>query len=286
MGFSVRASLEQFSLPHPSGAGQLKISVAAPVVVSDAAAPVLYVVDGDVLFGIAAELARTLTSVAGFPAYYVVGIGYDADYANFLKLRTADLTPSLSDEAAAGMGAVGTVIGADRNGGAGVFLDFLVDTLRPQVAARYPGTVGAAQILFGHSLGGLFASDVLLTRPNAFSGFIISSPSLWWGGFSILRKLPAFAQLLAGQPRVFIDVGGKEQDSPTNVPEGMGVTLEEARAQIMSARMVDSAREFAEALKHAGVADLKHMVFADEDHVSVAPAALIHGMRFALGEQD
>jgi len=50
--------------------------------------------------------------------------------------------------------------------------------------------------------------------------------------------------------------------------------------------MVDAAREFAEALKHSGVADLKHMVFADEDHVSVAPAALIHGMRFALGEQD
>jgi len=289
MGFSVRASLEQFSLPHPSGAGQLTISVAAPAVVPEAGAPVLYVVDGDVLFGIAAELSRTLTSVAGFPPYYVVGIGYDADYADFLKLRTADLTPSLSDEAAAGMGKVGAVIGADRNGAAGVFLDFLVDTLRPQIAERYPGTAAATQILFGHSLGGLFATDALLTRPDAFSAFIISSPSLWWDGFSMLRKLPVFPQLLAGQsrqPRVFIDVGGKEQDPPTNVPEGMGVTIEEARAQIMSARMVDAAREFAEALKHSGVADLKHMVFADEDHVSVAPAALIHGMRFALGEQD
>jgi predicted alpha/beta superfamily hydrolase len=286
MGFSVRASLEQFLLPHPSGEGQLRISVAAPAILPDAPTPVLYVIDGDVLFGIAAELARTMTSVAGFPAYYVVGIGYDADYADFLKLRTADLTPPLGAEAAAQMGAVAAALGADRNGGADAFLDFLADTLRPEIAARYPRTEGADRILFGHSLGGLFAAQALLTRPDVFSAFIVSSPSLWWDGFSILRKLPTFAQSLAGQPRVFVDVGGKEQNPPTKVPDGMGVTLEEARAQIQAARMVDAAGEFADALKEAGVVNLRHVTFAEEDHVTVAPAALLHGMRFALGQED
>ena len=289
MGFSVRASLDQFSLAHPSGAGRLQISVAAPASPAGASVPVLYVADGDILFGIAAELARTMTSVAGFPPYYVVGIGYDADYADFLKLRTADLTPPLDAEAAAQMGAIGAAVGADRNGGADAFLGFLVDMLRPAIASRYPQTGAGEQVLFGHSLGGLFAAHALLSRPDAFSAFIVSSPSLWWDGFSILRRLPVLVERLEARPRrprVFVGVGGKEQDPPTSVPKGMGVTLEEARAQIVAARMVDAAGEFADALKRAGIAELRHVAFAGEDHLSVAPAALIHGMRFALGEQD
>lgn len=286
MQFSVRASLEQFTLPHPGGEGLLKISVAAPAMAPpDTKLPVLYVVDGDFLFGMAAEIARALSSVAAFPPFMVVGIGYDATYLDFLKLRTADLSPPISAEAAAAMGSVGAMIGSDRNGGADAFLAFLADTLKPEIAARYPQTDGDEHILFGHSLGGLFAAHALLTRPDAFSNFIVSSPSLWWDGFSILQKLPAFKERLAAlpkQPRVFVDVGAKEQDPPTSVPPGLGVTLEEAQAQIRAARMVEAAKEFADALREAGVADLRHIAFAEEDHTSVAPSAMIHGVRFAL----
>jgi predicted alpha/beta superfamily hydrolase len=286
MQFSVRASLEQFTLPHPGGEGQLKISVAAPTAEPpNAEVPVLYVVDGDFLYGMAAELMRAVSSVAGFPACYVVGIGYDAAYTDFLKMRTADLSPPIGADALEAMGALGAAIGGDRNGGADAFLAFLVDTLGPDIATRYPQTVGGERILFGHSLGGLFAANALLTRPDAFSAFIVSSPSLWWDGFSIFQKLPAFKERLSAlsrQPRVFVDVGGKEQDPPTSVPQGLGVTLEQAQAQIRASRMVDAAREFADALSEAGVADLRHVAFAEEDHVSVAPSAIIHGMRFAL----
>lgn len=287
MQFSVRASLEQFTLAHPSGAGSFTISVAAPAVEApDAAVPVLYVVDGDVLFGTAAEIARAVSSVAGFPAHYVVGIGYDAAYADFLKLRTADLAPPIGTEALESLGALGTVIGGESGGGADAFLAFLTDTLRPAIAARYPDTVGGASILFGHSLGGLFAANALLTRPGSFAAFIVSSPSLWWDGFSIFEKLPAFGERLAAlphQPRVFVDVGAREQEMPMSVPEGIGVTLEEAQAQIRAARMVDGAKEFADALRSAGVTELRHVAFAEDDHVSAAQAGILHGMRFALG---
>lgn len=290
MQFSVRASLEQFSLPHPGGEGQLKISVAAPAMVPPGATiPVLYVVDGDFLFGMAAEIARAISSVAAFPPFYVVGIGYDVSYLDFLKLRTADLSPPISAEAAAAMGSVGAMIGSDRNGGADAFLAFLADTLKPEIAARYPATDGGEQILFGHSLGGLFAAHALLTRPEAFTSFIIGSPSLWWDGFSILEKLPAFTERLSAlpqQPRIFVGVGGREQDPPTSVPPGLGVTLEEAQAQIRASRMVDAAKEFADALGEAGVAALRHVAFAEEDHTSVAPSIIIHGMRFALQQGE
>jgi predicted alpha/beta superfamily hydrolase len=283
---SVRASLEQFTLAHPSGAGALKISVAAPAIpMSVGPVPVLYVMDGDLLFGLAAEIARAMSAAGGMPALYIVGIGYDAGYADFLKLRTADLSPPITAQALEALGAVATAISGDRNGGADRFLQFLLDALAPQMAARFPQTVGAARFLFGHSLGGLFAAHALVTRPEAFDAFLVSSPSLWWDDFSIFRKLPAFpARLaaLAARPRVFLDVGGKEQDLPTTVPEGLGVSLEEARAQIRAARMVDAAGEFAEALREAGIESLRHITFAEDDHTSVVPAAILHGMRFAL----
>jgi predicted alpha/beta superfamily hydrolase len=289
MQFSVRASLEQFTLAHPSGEGRLQISVAAPAVKApDTAVPVLYVVDGDVLFGMAAEIARAVSSAAGFPAHYVVGIGYDAAYSDFLKLRTADLTPPIGAGALESLGALGTAIGGESSGGADAFLAFLTDILQPGIAGRYPKTVGGASVLFGHSLGGLFAAHALLTRPDSFASFIVSSPSLWWEGFSILEKLPAFGERLAAlphQPRVFVDVGAREQDVPTSVPEGLGVTLEEARAQISAARMVDSAKEFADALRAAGVTELRHVAFAEDDHVSAAQAGILHGMRFVLGRE-
>tara|TARA_R110000782_G_scaffold268393_1_gene364816 strand:- start:73480 stop:74352 length:873 start_codon:yes stop_codon:yes gene_type:complete len=286
MQFSVRATLDQFMLPHPSGNGELMISVAAPASGSDNdRMPVLYVVDGDFTFGLAAEIARVLTSVAAFPACYVVGIGYDAAYADFLKLRTADLSPPIRAESLKRLGEIGDAIGGHNNGGADAFLAFLIDTLRPEIASRYPRTDKGESFLFGHSLGGLFAANALLTRPDAFSAFLISSPSLWWDGFSLFQKLPTFSERLAElseQPRIFVNVGGKEQDLPTSVPDGIDITLEQARVQIRASRMVDAAKEFSDALSARGAVNLRHMTFAEEDHVSVAPTAILHGMRFAL----
>src|SRR3546814_20322014 len=70
--FSVRASLEQFTLPHPGGEGQFKISVAAPaMVLHDARVPVLYVADGALLFGLAAAIARAMMTVGVLPPFYV-----------------------------------------------------------------------------------------------------------------------------------------------------------------------------------------------------------------------
>lgn len=292
MSFSVRAALEQFALPHPSGRGRLTISVAPPAGpmpdsgVPDSGVPILYVVDGDLLFGMAAEIARAVSSVAAFPAHYVVGIGYDADYTDFLKLRTADLTPPIGAEALESLGGLAAAIGGAESGGADAFLAFLTGTLRAEIAARYPSSIDGPQILFGHSLGGLFAAHALLTRPDSFAAFIASSPSLWWNGFAILDEMSAFRERLAAlplQPRVFVDVGAKEQELPTSVPDGIAVTLEEAQAQIRAARMVDAAKEFADAIRDAGLTELRHIAFAEDDHVSAAPAAMLHGMRFALG---
>jgi len=286
MAFSVRSRLDQFTLPHPSRAGTLTISVAPPGrPATDGRVAVLYVLDGDVIFGMASEIARAMAAMAGLPPLYVVGVGYDAEYEDFLRLRTADLSLPLTGQALSELGALADAIGAQSNGGADAFLSFLIDGVRPAIFDRYPDAIEGDQILFGHSLGGLFATNALLTRPESFTSFLVSSPSLWWNAFSTMEKLPAFAdrlKRLPTQPRVFVDVGALEQDVPTSLPDGAAATLDDVQEQIRAARMVDAAAELAAALAEAGLEHLRHRAFAGEDHLSVVPPALLHGMRFAL----
>lgn len=287
MSFSLQAPVDQFELPNPSGNGSFKISVArAAHVPEGASVPVLYVLDADVGFALAAEVARLRGIMGMLPTAMVVGIGYGVDFAEFAKLRTADLTPPLSEAGRAALGSMSSFIG-DQDGGADAFLAFLADTLAPEIGRRYPEASATDRILFGHSLGGLFTAYALLNRPDAFTTFLANSPSLWWDGFAILGHLPAFAEKLARldrQPRVLIGVGGKEQDLPTKVPAGVAMSLAEVQAVVTASRMVDAVPEFAAALADAGLTAVEHVIYTDEDHGSVVPAAMMRGLRFAVPE--
>lgn len=289
MSFSVQAPIDQFELPHPRGTGSFKISVSRAAHVAEGAkVPVLFVLDGDMSFALAAEVARLRGTMGMHPTAMVVGIGYGVDFPEFAKLRTADLTPPLS---AAGREALGNMAGffGDEDGGADMFLDFLTDTLTPEIGRRYPEASPTDLALFGHSLGGLFTAYALLTRPGAFATFLANSPSLWWDGFAILSHLPAFAEKLAGlerQPRVLVGVGGKEQELPSKVPAGMDMSLADVQAMVTMSRMVDAVPEFTDALRQAGLIDVSHVIYDGEDHGSVVPAALMRGLRFAVPDPD
>lgn len=291
MKLSIQATVEQFTLANPAGGENFTISVSRaanwPEDATDV--PVLFVLDADVEFGLAAEIARIRGVLATQPTAMVVGIGYGAtEFADFAKLRTADLTPPLSEASKAAMGKLTDLIG-DSDGGAEAFLSFIVETLAPEVKRRYPEASVSNHILFGHSLGGLFVAHALLTRPDAFATFLSISPSLWWDGFAILAHLPAFAEKLGKcerKPRVFVGVGGKEQAPPTTVPDGLNMTLEEVQALVLASRMVDAAAEFAGALREAGLADVGYVPFHDEDHGSVLAAALARGLSFATKAAD
>ena len=287
MGNSIQAAIEQFTLPHPSGEGSFTISVSRVANMPEGTkdVPVLFVLDADFEFALAAEIARVRGMDGSRPAAIVVGIGYGApDFATFAKLRTADLTPPLSEASKAALGNLKGFIG-DKDGGAEAFLAFLADTLVSEITRRYPEASPTDHILFGHSLGGLFVAYALLVRPDAFATFLTMSPSLWWDGFAILSHLPAFAGRIGGadrKPRVLVGVGGKEQEIPTSVPAGMPLSLEEVQALVASSRMVDAADEFAQALKQAGLTQVGYVAFQDEDHGSVLAAAMMRGLAFAV----
>jgi hypothetical protein len=113
-----------------------------------------------------------------------------------------------------------------RAGGADAFLDVVVGTLMPVVAADY-GVDPTRQVLYGHSYGGLFVLHALSTRPRAFSAFIAASPALWWFELQAARPIQLVEKVAArmqdedrGQTPavpVVVTAGGQEAWHPVAV---------------------------------------------------------------------
>lgn len=243
----------------------LAVPAAAP---PPAGYPVFYVLDGNAAFPVAAFLARSAAAryeITGQAAPLVVGIGYPGMADFDVPARRRDYTTGPGEPSA-------------EAGDAGQFRAFIESELKPLIAAMHP-VDRRRQALFGHSFGGLFVVQTLLERPDSFTTYIASSPSLWWQDKAVFDQLPG---LLQGQlkPRVQISVGAREDDPPQgNYPPAL-------RALIASRLMLPPARELAGRLAGAaGWADrVAYHELAGEDHGPVWLPALSRGMQFFLDQ--
>jgi predicted alpha/beta superfamily hydrolase len=106
-------------------------------------------------------------------------------------------------------------------GGGAAYETFLVDELKPFIEAGY-GADPERAVLFGHSLGGLFAATVLVRHPRAFSAYLIASPSVWAtpGLVEEARRMPPQSR----PTRVFVGWGDGEP------PETVGPMRQLAQA--------------------------------------------------------
>lgn len=88
------------------------------------------------------------------------------------------------------------------------FIDFLEKELKPYIESQFKT---ADTYVFGQSLGGLLATEILLKKPEMFNNYFIISPSLWWDDESLLKQAD---QLLSKIPDtkkfVYISVGKGE----------------------------------------------------------------------------
>lgn len=263
----------QLDLQARANGQRYRIFVAAPPgPAPEAGHAVLYVLDANAAFPVAAQLARNVASrqaVTGQPAPLVVGIGYPGDVDYDVPARQRDYTPAPPAPEPRPSDA----------GGAAPFLDFIEQELKPLIAARHPVNP-RRQALFGHSYGGLFVLHTLLTRPQAFSSYLASSPSLWWNQQQVLHsRLTALAALPPEQrPRVQISVGALEDELP---PGGLP---SEMRAQFLSRPMLEPARAMAARLRQlSGYAErLRVYELAGENHGSAWLPALTRGLQFFL----
>lgn len=70
-------------------------------------------------------------------------------------------------------------------GGSEKYISFLRYELQKNIDSLY--RTSGVNTVIGESLGGLLATEILLEHTDLFSRYIISSPSLWWGGESLLE---------------------------------------------------------------------------------------------------
>jgi len=252
--------------------------------------PVLYVLDGNAWFGLAAEIAR-LDELEGGPSI-VVGVGYAVHtlYDDLRRDYDFTLGPPLRPQSASA---------AAKFGGAAAFLDFLRHDLREAVGKIYPINI-RRQSLFGHSLGGYFVLHALFAEPDAFATYVAASPAIWWDDTTLKAEEKTFtAHFPSGsaRPTVLITVGGLEQElgaADTALITKMysmspaafrGATLEQTLAHFRENqakdRMIDNAREMADRLKTSGV-NASFVVFEGDNHRTEVPSALSRALPLAL----
>lgn len=153
--------------------------------------PVLYILDTEWNFGFIYDIYRSLKDQGLVPEMILVGIGYGSSVPDGNK-RDRDLGPSL------------------KKGGlnyAEIFSKFISNQLIPMIDSTY--RTNASRIIHGHSMGGLFLSYMLFTNPELFDGYIISSPSWWWGKKQYIFKTEAeyFKRSNKLKANVFLSVG-------------------------------------------------------------------------------
>ncbi|HEY3888857.1 MAG TPA: alpha/beta hydrolase-fold protein [Caulobacteraceae bacterium] len=228
---------------------------------------VVYVLDGNHAFAIAAQMARALQSGPfPLPPTLVVGVGYHfetlEDRARWGMLRVRDFTPctdALFEAQYAGGGAA--------CGGAAAFLDFIESEVKPFVASRFP-IDPEDQTLTGASLGGLFALYTLFAAPEAFQRYVAISPALYWGE----RKLFALEA----------DLADKAEDLPAHLYLAAGGLEEAHDAQ---QRFVSNLYELEARLRaraYPGL-DMSLRIFEGETHMSVYFGALPRGLGAVFG---
>jgi predicted alpha/beta superfamily hydrolase len=162
---------------------------------SDRTYPVLYMQDGQNLFDSATshagdwKLAKVLAAAAkrGLELI-VVGI------PNMGTQRLLEYSPFVDPANGGGAG--------DR------YLEFLLETIKPEIDRRYRSRPGQTDTgIAGSSMGGLISLYGFFRTPPAFGFAAVLSPSLWFAGgaiFSFVESAPSVPG------RLYLDIGTRE----------------------------------------------------------------------------
>ena len=220
----------------------IKVSSPMAPVPAWARRPVIYALDGG--YEVAGPIAWVLGGAGAMEAAYVISVGYEpSDY----HWRDDDLAHEpYRDEH-------GRMVG----GKAAAFEAFLIDELKPFIESRYPVEPGRS-ILFGHSEGGLFAANILSSRPQAFWGYLIASPCVWCDPDVLPRLSGAVRE--AGEHPVFLAVGETEPS-----------------------KMLKGEADLAAALRSGGSKlKVESVVFGGGSHISYYPALITQAFTWFL----
>lgn len=200
--------------------------------------PTLYVIDGAENFFIATAIVDFLSRNGQIPRMIVVGI----PNVN----RNLDLSPSV-------------IQGTSNPGGGDNFLMFFEDELIPYLDNDY--RTNNYRILFGHSLGGMFANYAMFIRPELFNAFISASPYLFYDNEFVIKEAASKLGNLSNFDRqLFITLG----DEPT---------------------YHSSLNKYTSLLKdNTNTLRWDYQIFKDEDHGSIPIVSLLKGLKYIYSD--
>ncbi|KGJ98093.1 alpha/beta hydrolase [Thalassotalea sp. ND16A] len=212
--------------------------------------PVIYLSDAWYAFQIVSGATRYPMNVGKMEEAIIVGISYSKE-AKRDNSRVRDYTPTTNKN------------WRQQTGQAEQHMAFMVDDLFPYIEQHYR-TDPNNRTFIGNSLGGLFASYVLLNKPEMFKNYIIGSPSYWYDNKVIFDLETKRAKpTKAIHANVFIAIGERE-----------------TKALESSYDMVNDARLFYQKLLAWQQPQLKvkMMVIPEANHQTAFPTTAIQGL--------
>jgi len=214
--------------------------------------PVIYLLDGsadeDFIHVVGIVQFNTFSWINRMPKSIVIGIANTNRKFNFTapSTRTSDnkLVP--------------------KNGGSANFIGFIEKELQPYIEKTYQ--TNRSKTIIGQSLGGLLATEILFTKPQLFTQYIIISPSIWWKDGSLLKENPA--------------VTGKAYQQPTAIYIGVGKegSIDGSKNHIME----EDAKRLYTKIQQGKSDNIKAFFdyLPEEDHATVTHQAIFNAFRF------
>ncbi len=147
-----------------------------------------------------------------------------------------------------------------QTGNTDAFTSFLSDEVIPFIENKYP--TSGKRILYGHSLGGLYAGHIFLEQPDLFDGYMALDPAFWWGGRELMERTSKVLPQKTYSD-VFFWVAGLTQSA-----DGMGII--EMDSIITS-------------INPNGVR-WKSVNYPDETHISIRLKGIYDGLKFLYSD--
>lgn len=139
-------------------------------------------------------------------------------------------------------------------GHSGKFIQFIEQELKPYIKNHFKND--GNEYIIGQSLGGLLATEILLTKSQLFSHYLIVSPSLWWDDQSLLKDASAkFSKLTSKPKHVYISVGKKEHPVMVKDSENLFKILEPVKGNTI----------------------VRFNLMAEEDHATILHNSIYNG---------
>jgi predicted alpha/beta superfamily hydrolase len=222
--------------------------------------PVLFVSDANYAFPLIRSIRNRLGAGGqNIEDFIIVGLSY-AKEDNPTDSRSLDYTPT---NVLARAKKPGENFGSKAYGGAALYARYLQQQVIPFVLKNYRADP-QRKLFVGHSYGALLGAHILLTQPDTFDLYILSSPSFWFDDKFMLKQEQQYATQnkdLAATVQLYAAEFEQKKSGPRYLKNN---------------DIVADMRLFEKKLKsrnYPGL-QLQSQIIADEDHLSVFPSMI------------